>query len=147
MSDEEAPILDLAPRILARKIRDCRHPRAVVDESAAVLECAECGVALDPWTFLRSWARMEARERERLAEVREHIDAEIARMKEKARVEADRLNAHLARLTAEVNTLITEKNRLWNLVVPGDGRPLGAVTVRQRKRAVRVSTGKPTSDP
>ena len=133
-------IIDLGPRLLARKQADCTHTRALVCDTTASLTCDECGAEIDPWWYLRKLANDESILRTNVERYSQLEDQ--AKVKYEAAVK--RMNEHLERLTNEVNHLINERNRLWNLAVPGDGRPLGSVSRRTRRRT--VSTGKPTPD-
>lgn len=136
MSDTEA-ILDLGPALLAKKHRECNHPYALVADNEASLTCNECGAELDPWWFLRRQANDEESWRKRYERYAKLEDTARANYEALCR----RLQDKIDNLTAEVNSLIKERNRLWNMAIPGDGRPLGSVTRRPRKR--RLAVGPP----
>lgn len=49
-------ILDITPLIKRRQMSECTHLTVEVDDKAAVLSCTACGVALDPWWYIRHLA-------------------------------------------------------------------------------------------
>lgn len=120
------PILDLGPRLIARRQSACEHNSTAVDMTAAVLECVDCGAPLDPWWHLR-----------RLATQSEWYDRQVANYEaaltqrqadfEKWRTQA---NERIALLEAQISALYETKSRLANEVV--GGVRVGAV--RRRKQ-------------
>lgn len=142
MSDDDPlPLLDLGPALLAKKRRDCKHRQVLIDNDVDELECADCGAPINPFTYLRmlasdeeQWRKLYSETYDEYIKLRETTHQEYLKFRE-------RLQAQLEHHQAEVNHLIDVKNRLWNESTP-EGRPLGSVAARTRKR--RVATGKPT---
>lgn len=121
MSDERPNILDLVPRLRARKLRECPHARVEVDPYDPILECADCNAVIDPYVYLRELADEGATE-----------DAHRREAFEKWKSWVATANARLADLNAEIARLTKTKNRLWNEQV--NGRPLGTLARRTRRK-------------
>jgi transcription initiation factor TFIIIB Brf1 subunit/transcription initiation factor TFIIB len=118
-------VSDLLPRIAARRRSLCEHDSAVVDYTAAELECADCGAALDPWWYLRMMAREDADRRDRTTVwIKEAHDAYDKWWKD-AKATADRLKE-------EIDAMHATANRLRNEVV--GGVHVGMASIRRRKR-------------
>jgi hypothetical protein len=123
MSDdtlERPAVLDLRPRLLAKKLRDCTHDNVEIDPDDPVLDCAACGATLDPYVYIR-----------KLATAEEAARAERAMQWAQYTEWTNRANGQLARLHREIAELTEKKNRLWN--EPINGRPLGSVPRRRRR--------------
>jgi len=89
-------ILDLEVWIKRKRISDCTHAAADVDEAAASLTCQFCGVELDPWWFLRKMAR----------------DLSVAKFTlHQANKEAKRLAEEIDELTRQRNNLRAQIRR------------------------------------
>lgn len=66
----------------------CPHKHVIVDEDARTLECDDCGVSVDPISYLAQWAKADRMVDARLQEIRQHEAREAERAKA---AEAERL--------------------------------------------------------
>lgn len=127
MSDD---VIDLRPLIRARKASDCTHPYVSVSEIEASLTCDECDAELDPWWFIRKMANDQARWDKFTSDNQKASDDVVARHT----AWMAKANEDIARYNAEIQQLVSEKNRLWNEQI--NGRPLGAQARRARTKKV-----------
>ncbi len=118
--DERPPILDLRPRLVAKKIRECRHAHLEIDDDP-LLQCADCGAEIDPYDYIRDLARFEKEHR---------AEQDAAHKRYLAWCAA--ANERVQRLQDEINALLAAKNRLWNEQV--NGQPLGTQVKRCDRR-------------
>ena len=125
---DDPALLDLGPRLLARKRSTCAHPSIEIDDELPSLTCAECGAEIDPYAHLRE-----------LADSEHAWYAHLDELRTKYRDEHTRLSAKIRHLVDEVNALVAKKNQLWNERAP-DGRLLGQVMRRPRRRAATTTT-------
>ena len=124
MSDD---VLDLGPRLRARRHQDCRHAEVTVDLTIALLTCDACEAELDPWWYLRRMATEDQ-------DIRQETDRVIAQRILEANEKIGRLNEVIKQKNDEVAALYATKNRLQNEMV-GDVR-VGAAVKRSRKPRV-----------
>lgn len=121
-------VIDLRPRLRARKQKVCSHDTAIVSDDEATLECEDCGAALDPWWYLRRLAHDDANRRDATDKWIAQRHAEYDAWWAKAKTDADRL-------AGEVNHLIATKDRLSNEMVGGVHVGMAAARSRRRRRA------------
>jgi hypothetical protein len=117
-------VIDIKPRLIARRKSECKHRSVLVGMTEAVLECETCGAALDPWWYIRR----EATEAESVIEGANRLaDAKL----DECNKAIATTNETLRRLNAEVEALNATRNRLANEVV--NGQRVGS-SVRGRRK-------------
>lgn len=126
-------ILDIRPAIRRKQQAACAHRAVSVDDSARSMTCDDCDAEIDPWWYLRGLAR----DTEKLGEYRRSIEAACDDKIAQCNASIAERNATIVRLNAEVQALVATKNRLWNEQI--DGRPLGAIMTRPRRRSRKVT--------
>lgn len=119
MSDDDAKVVDLVPRIRIAKQRSCAHMRVSVDMTAASLTCEDCDVEVDPWWYLRVMATR------REATIKEH-DARIAALEVEYKkayawhaAQVERMNADIVEKNSRINHLNSLLTKLRNTEVNG----------------------------
>ncbi len=121
-------VIAIEPFIRRKRLGACEHHHVEVDDVAASLTCCDCGVALDPWTYLRwlarqdeIWTRRHDEEKKEMADMVAKHNAWIAEA-----------NQRITDYNAAVQHLVDVKNRLSNEVIGGER--LGAMARRRRRR-------------
>lgn len=128
--NDSGDVIDIAPALRRKKISDCDHKLADVDDDVASLTCRDCGHEIDPWWWLRMFAADHERETRRYdAECRK-----IEAVQQQHNAWVAKANEDIHRLNDELNHLRNEKNRLWNEQIAG--RPLGSIARRRRGKAI-----------
>lgn len=128
--DAHSDLIDLAPFIKRKKIAECDHPTASVDDDVASLTCDTCGHEIDPWW----WMRKLAREPELFEK---QFQDQERRIREQNQVIIDlttRANETITRLNEEISHLYDVKNRLGNEEVSGQHLGTAARQMRRRKK-------------
>jgi hypothetical protein len=119
-------IIDIGPRLRAKRNKGCTHERASVDMKAASLTCNECDAEIDPWWWIR-------REAEKATSVIEEAERAAAAKIEECNSRIARANETIRRLGAEVDALMATKSRLQNEQV--NGQVVGLVRRSPRRRS------------
>ena len=123
-------VLDLMPRLALKAKSACKHQLGCsVDPVAASLTCDECGIELDPWTYLR-WLAGDTVDLERR---REALVASLEALIAEGNGKIALLNQRIVALNEECQRLVEHKSRLYNDVGP-DGRLIGTSLNRPRSR-------------
>lgn len=122
-------VVNLLPRIAARRRAMCSHDSSVIDYDVAELECADCGAPLDPWWVLRKMARDDS---DRVDRWIGQVMAESERIVAEANERIANLNETIRRLNAEVQSLSDAADRLRNETI--GGVRVGNVARRRRSK-------------
>jgi hypothetical protein len=121
-------ILSLEPLLRRKRQADCSHPEVEVGDPEQLLTCTSCGVAIDPWGYIRALADEDSKWRTYVTENYAAFEQAVA----KHNAWVAQANERIVRLHAEIQQLTDLKNRLYNERV--NGLPLGAQIRRRRPR-------------
>lgn len=124
-------VLDIRPRLRAKRAKSCTHPCVSVDYTIASLTCDDCEAEIDPWWWIRKVAKDDVDLRESTDRA---VAAKYAEMNEAVRKHnawVATANETIERKNAEINRLYAAKNRLMNETV--NGVRVGSPKRRARK--------------
>lgn len=129
-------VIDIRPRLRARRAKTCKHACVTVDFEIASLTCDDCEAEIDPWWWIRKVAKddIDLRESADRAVAAKYAEMEEAVRKHNAWVAT--ANETIDRKNAEIRALYDTKNRLANEVI--NGVRVGSVTRRTRSRKTTV---------
>lgn len=126
-------VLDLRPRLTARRRKECKHNCVTVDMTLAELTCDDCNAPLDPWWYIRRLAADDAEERDSTSRWIAEQHAKYETWAKDADSRMRNMNEQIQRRHEEITALYATKNRLMAEQV--GGVRVGSVRRSPRRKA------------